>query len=363
MPDEYDVIIAGAGLAGACAAFELARDRRVLLLEAEEPASGASGIAAGIANPLPSLWAKPVWRMEEAVDALDALLAEANAEDLVRREGLLRPASDARQAEVFALTANRLPEHATWLSADEVVEAYPDVLAPEGALWNQTACVISIPDLVRRLIRKAVDRGAGLRTGSILMNWSSGGDRVDVKLKSKDTPSDKNETLSCGRLILCLGREYVDFRPLLRLRLHQVKGQLVRVARPHTLGPIPHMAGKGYVLVEKDSLVLGSTFEHQFCDIDPDPSRSNEILSTVSAMIPALRDAQILEERAGVRVTVPGIRLPMVGPMPGEERVWIFTGLGSKGLLMAPMLSRELPRYLEQPESVPGDVRVRLLSR
>ena len=44
--------------------------------------------------------------------------------------------------------------------------------------------------------------------------------------------------------------------------------------------------------------------------------------------------------RAGVRVTVPGIRLPMVGPVPGFERVWIFTGFGAKGLLTAPLRAR-----------------------
>jgi glycine/D-amino acid oxidase-like deaminating enzyme len=56
---------------------------------------------------------------------------------------------------------------------------------------------------------------------------------------------------------------------------------------------------------------------------------------------------------------VPGTRLPMVGPLPGYRRVWVFTGLGSKGLMTAPLLSARLPDFLRDPDQIPSDVAVR----
>ncbi|HYG67362.1 MAG TPA: FAD-dependent oxidoreductase, partial [Anaeromyxobacteraceae bacterium] len=68
----YDVVIAGAGLGGACAAFWLSRKRRVLVLERDAPAAGASGAAAGLVNPFMGRKARPAWRHAEALAALDA---------------------------------------------------------------------------------------------------------------------------------------------------------------------------------------------------------------------------------------------------------------------------------------------------
>jgi glycine oxidase len=77
-------------------------------------------------------------------------------------------------------------------------------------------------------------------------------------------------------------------------------------------------------------------------------------------MLPALNEAAVIGESAGVRVNVPGTRLPMLGPLPGRTRVWIFTGLGSKGLLMAPLLGRELSGYLDSSTPIPAEIRVRM---
>jgi glycine/D-amino acid oxidase-like deaminating enzyme len=81
-------------------------------------------------------------------------------------------------------------------------------------------------------------------------------------------------------------------------------------------------------------------------------------------MVPGLERADVLAAQAGVRVTVPARlsprRLPMIGPLPGRRRLWTFVGLGSKGLLTAPLLSRSLPAWIDNPGAIPGEVRVRI---
>ena len=109
---------------------------------------------------------------------------------------------------------------------------------------------------------------------------------------------------------------------------------------------------------EGNTLIVGSSYERDFSDLEPSDAQSRKILAKAARMLPGLRDATVLNASAGVRVTVPGTRLPMLGPLPGHRNVWIFTGLGSKGLLMAPLLARDLPAFFDAPETIPAEIRV-----
>ena len=67
----FDTVIAGFGLAGACAARVISERESVLLLEASAPGAGASGIYAGLVSPLMARRARAVWRINDAVNVLD----------------------------------------------------------------------------------------------------------------------------------------------------------------------------------------------------------------------------------------------------------------------------------------------------
>lgn len=349
MPD-FDFIVAGAGLAGACAALSLSGLGSVLVVERDAPAAGGSGAAAGMVNPILGLRARPVWRIDEALDALDGLVTAAGADDLYRRRATLRPAYGEEQVRRFKESAGAFAEHAAWISPAACAERYPAVNAPEGGLLINTGGAVDLPGLIGRILTTAEGRGAVLRLGVTVTGWDDGG----VTLAD-------GAYLSSGATILALGRGYARFPELARLRLHQVKGQTIRITRPPSLpDDLPHLAGRGYVAHEDGTLLAGSTYEHEFEHLDPTERQTAAILRKTARMLPALGAANVLDARAGVRVTVPGIRLPMVGPVPGYEHVWIFTGFGAKGLLTAPLAARELPLYFEDPERIPRETRVRL---
>lgn len=346
---DFDFIIAGAGLAGAAAALALVEHGSVLVVERATPAAGGSGAAAGMVNPILGIRARPVWRIDEALPALDALVSAAAAEDLYGRRPTLRPADGDEQVERFQQTAEEFPEHAIWLSAGECAEHYPVVEAPEGALLITTGGAVDLPGLVERIVETARQRGAKIRIGRAVASYAEEGITLE-----------DGERVTAGKTILALGRGYAQFAELRELRLHQVKGQTIRLSRPPSLPTdLPHVAGSGYVAHEDGALVAGSTYEHEFDHLEPTARQTKAILTKVRRMLPLLNEAEVLEERAGVRVTVPGIRLPMVGPLPGRRNVWIFTGFGAKGLLTAPLAARELPDYLGNPERIPRETRVR----
>lgn len=348
MPD-LDFVVAGGGLAGACAAMRLARHGSVAVIER----GPTSSVGAGLVNPILGLRARPVWRIEEALRTLDETIALAGAEQSYRRGPTLRPALDDEQARRFRQTAAEHPAHCTWLDGLDL--DWFDT--PLGALRIDTGGAIDIQELTERLLFDIAIRHASL------MGWMQGDDEVVVQMSSANIDAAQSageEFLSARFLILALGRGYTAFPELMRLQLHQVKGQTIRTTRPSALPPgAPHLAGAGYVASDHDALVCGSTYEHRFADLEPSRRATQTILKKIERMLPSIRDVEVLDERAGVRVTVPGIRLPMVGPVPHHQNVWIFTGLGAKGLLTAPLVAKELPDYLLDPGRIPGEIQVR----
>ncbi len=353
----YDVIVAGGGVAGACAALHLSRSRRVLLLDACREGSEASGPAAGLVNPLMAQRARPVWRMEEALDALHATLDIAGAAELFRAGGVLRPAADVAQAAHFRQAAEAHPSHGEWVASEESEERYPAVRAPFGALLVRTGGALPFQELIRRLTAAAVRNGAEVRKGAVVTGFEEADASGWVEVESEA----RAERVHGKYVVLALGGGWAGHPELRELGLHSVKGQTVEV-RPAgglDLSGVPHLAGTGYVVSGGATLVLGSSYEHVFSDLRPSPERTAEIVAKVAHMLPLVSGAEVVAEWAGVRVTVPGARLPMVGPLPNRKRVWVLTGLGSKGLLMAPLLARELAGYLENPERIPAEIRVR----
>ncbi len=346
-------LIVGAGLAGACAALWLAEHgEAVSVLEAERPAAGASGAAAGLANPLMGRRAAPAWRFEDGLAALHETLSLAGAPGLFRPTGVLRPARDGAQAKHFRERAEAMPQHARWRSPGALAEAYPGLTAPHGALWIPGGGAVDLAEMTRELLRAATRRGASLRTGIRVTGWGEERHHAFVTTASERVEAD--------RVVLALGDGFRRFSELEALPLHRIKGQTARLARPPATGDLPSLSGFGYVVPDGEALVVGSSYEHAFGDVLPSRAQSEALRAQAAQMLPALADAEILDARAGVRVTVPRRvsprRLPLLGPLPGRRRVWVFTGLGSKGLMTAPLLARDLPAWLATPARIPPEV-------
>ena len=353
MQQNADLLIVGAGLAGACAAFTLSRHHRVHLLEASEPASGASGAAAGLVNPFMGRRARPVWHLREALDAVPTLLEQADAAELLPDIGVLRPAVEPDQIEPLQEAADAHPDLATWLSPGAVQERYPAVRPDRGALYVPQGGAVDVTAMVQALLIAAENRGAAVETQAPVLYWRETPDAAVVEVDR----GDHTEELRAERVLLALGQGFSPFPELRRLGLDGVKGQTVRVRHPEGLpDSLPPMSGRGYVVPDGDTLVLGSNYDNDFDDLAPNPDATVYIQEKTSKMIPGLAEADVLDETAGVRVKHTDTNQPLLGPLPRRDRLWTFTALGSKGLLTAPLLALNLHTYFNDPTQIPTPV-------
>ena len=321
-----EITIVGAGLAGCCAALALARTHRVTLVDDGRP--GASHAAAGLINPFMGRKASPAWRWREALAALHRL--DEAAGSVIRWAGLLRPAADRAQAALFRDRAADHPEALDWLEPHAAARDHPGLVAPHGALGVREGGSVDLPALLVAIRAEATRRGVVTA-------------REPADLAITDQPA-----------LLCVGDALAASAPA--LPLHRIKGQTVRL-RPSVPLALPPIAAGTYVVPQADGTVLvGATFEHAFSHLDPTPEASHSLRERAARLVPALADAEIVEARAGVRLTVPAAarpgRLPLVGPAPGREGVWVFGALGAKGLLTAPLLAEHLPAWLRDPGAI-----------
>ncbi len=116
--------------------------------------------------------------------------------------------------------------------------------------------------------------------------------------------------------------------------LYAIRGQIMRVRRPAALDhAVLDEAEHGrhpltYIIPRSQDCILGGVAEVGQESLDPDPATATAILARAAALEPALRDAEIIEHRVGLRPGRESVRLELE---PRAERGTIIHNYGHGG--------------------------------
>jgi glycine/D-amino acid oxidase-like deaminating enzyme len=323
----------------------------VCVLDAGATGSGASGIGGGLANPMMALKGRPVFRARESLDVLESMGVSTRATYVAGLPApgaaILRPARDEEQADWFRKQALEHPD------LGEYIEP-----ASEEGLFN----LLNAPFGLLRVLR-----GTSLDLGQTARDWLGDVPRVGIEPSWKAEEDTTGVTVfsdsgqfRAENVLLCMGHGMCT-HPLTRsLNLHGIKGQIIRVAKPDSLpDPLPPISSWAYLVDAGDgTLWIGSTFERNWESLEPTMSATRDLLERAGKVVPALSNAKVLESRTGVRVTVPGTRLPMVGPLHNGSRIYVMTGFGARGILHSAWFASRIPAFFNDPEAIPHECRV-----
>jgi glycine/D-amino acid oxidase-like deaminating enzyme len=317
------IAIVGTGFAGLATAWHLCGYHDVTLISSPEQKTSASGISAGLLHPYVGPKARINWRGEEGVQSTIELLrvaSDALGQKVFDNKGILRIASSTDQQECFKDCAEK-QSHVHWLSAKECQEKVPGVINAPGIFIESGITVY--PDRYLKGLELALrDRGVQFTQKNI---------RSHIELNDFDDS------------VLCVGAGIFQLQDLPDMRLRPVKGQILRIPWPQELPALPvALNSKIYMVMSEDggSCFVGSTFERYFHDEHSDlKTACKYILPKLYALYPSLDGVSPIECRSGIRVATPD-HVPLVKQI--TPHVWVFTGLGSKGLLYHSLLAKEL---------------------
>jgi glycine/D-amino acid oxidase-like deaminating enzyme len=308
------IAIIGAGLAGLSTAWHLCHFARPpTLFDPKGIGGGASGISTGLLHPFPGRRALRSWGAGEGMEATRALIAvseEAMGRPVASRTGIFRPAVTTQQKEDFAARAKNDGE-AVW---QEHPLFGPGIWIPEGITLYSRLYLEGLWKVCQTL-------GAHLVQESI---------------------SSLEELEAFDRIVLTAGFETLKFAP--HLPLEATKGQTLLCRWPE---PLPcSVVSQGHITLTEDPALcqIGSTYEHGFSNLKPDQTAAQELLSKAARMYPPAGEYEVVEMRAGARISRPKGYRPILEKL--NAKTWVFTGLGSRGMLYHAWLGKQLVQEL-----------------
>jgi len=307
--------IVGAGLAGLAVAYHLGRQGgwESTLFDPKGIGGGASGVSTGLLHPFPGKRALRSWGAEEGMRETSQLIhvsERALGRPVAEKTGIFRPAVTEQQKADFSSRADEDPE-AIW---QEHPQFGPGLWIPQGVT------------LYSRLYLEGLWKAC---QGATLVKESVG---ALADLQHYDA------------IVLTAGFETLHFAPHLPLQI--TKGQTLLCRWPERL-PFS-LVSQGHITPTEDPTIcqVGSTYEHTYASLDPDPKATEELLAKVESFYPPAGQFEVLEIRSGARISRPKGYRPIAEKT--APKTWLFTGLGSRGMLYHAWMGKKIAQEINQ---------------
>lgn len=131
-----------------------------------------------------------------------------------------------------------------------------------------------------------------------------------------------------------------------------VKGQILRLRFDPADPPLTRIVraladGRSVYLVPRASgeLVVGATVEEQGFDTTVTAGAVHDLLRAAIDVVPEVAELEVVEALARLRPGTPD-NAPILGPVPGDERVVLATGHYRNGILLAPVTADAIVELL-----------------
>jgi tRNA 5-methylaminomethyl-2-thiouridine biosynthesis bifunctional protein len=350
-PKDRHALVVGGGIAGCLVAERLAaRGWAVDLLERRDGlARETSGNPAGVLQPVPSADGNRLSRLTLAGFhyALRRLQEFSSDPKLIWQQcGVLRLARDAKQIERQRRIAESglLPEDVLrWVDIEEA-SRLAGWRVPAPGWWFPQGGWVHPPALCDAALRAAGDavRLQAQREVADLLRTENGWRAVDAA----------GETIAEAPVaILANGHLARRFAVASALPLRPVRGQITCIPAEPGRSIKAVVSREGYVTPATSFgvHVVGATYEEGSTDdlAREEDHRAN--LARLEHLLPdfaATVDTARLGGRAGIRTVGPD-RLPLAGAIPAAEGLYGLLGLGSRGLVYAPLCAELLACEVE----------------
>jgi len=346
------VIVIGAGILGASAAYHLAKAGADVTVIDRKDKGQATDAAAGIVCPWLSQRRNKAWYQLVKNGAryypklIKKLEEDGETETGYSRVGAISLHQDPEKLEKMAERARKRREDAPEigdievLTPEETKALFPPLSPEYGAVYVSGGARVNGRALRNALVQGAKKNGATFIEGNAVSLIHEGNQVNGVQIENEALQAE--QVLVTGgawsnELIHTLGKKFL---------VTPQKAQIVHLEMPSEdtgSWPVVMPPNNQYILAfEQGRVVVGATHEDEAgFDGRVTAGGLQEILTKALEVAPGLHESTHLETRVGFRPFTPGF-LPVIGSLPEFEGILLANGLGASGLTSGPYLGMEL---------------------
>lgn len=328
-----DYIIVGLGLAGIAFAEELRINGKTFVVY-EDNSQNSSLVAGGMYNPVVLKRFTPVWNAKEQLEV--ALPFYSKLEN------------ELGQKFQYAIDIYRVfksvEEQNNWfLACDKLV--------------MQDYMVAKIIKNKNPFVKAHFALGKLTNTGRVDVNQLAKSYRADLKrtglLKEKqfkydeivfDNESVVYQNINTDHIVFCEGFGIKENPFFKDLPMREAKGELLTIYAPDLKVNFLIKSAIFILPVGDDLYKVGATFNWKDKTKEPTTEGRNELELKLKSVIDC--DYTIVDQVAGIRPTVKD-RRPLIGVHKKYRQVAVLNGLGTRGVMIAPLMAKKLFQNIE----------------
>ena len=326
---EKDFIIVGQGIAGTCLAMRLLQLGKKILIIDEGKEHSASLVSSGIINPVTGRQFVKSWMIDDFLQTALTFYTDLETVldvDIINAIPVLRALHNpAEENQWFGQSGKK--DHDSYLgeiTTDAGLMGHFKNDIVFGLVKNSYLVNIST------LIKAA--RHYFRKMGLLLQDSVSSNEfRMGASIEWRD--------YSATTIIFAEGWKVVNNPFFSHLPFSPCKGEVFICNIDHYDIDAIVKNKKFVVPLSNGTHWIGSTNEWEFDDEEPNSIKQNELQNYLEEVLN--RPYEILQKMTGIRPTTIR-RRPIIGRHPSHSNVYLFNGLGTKGVSLAPYWSERL---------------------
>jgi glycine oxidase len=339
---KVDYIVVGLGIAGVSCCEHLRRRGQDFIV-IDHPYQSATKTAGGVVNPVVLKRFTAAWNANEFLEYATSFyhaLEKHISSKIINEIDILRMFSSFEEQNQW-LVASDKRDLSTFLSA----EIYQD----QTASWNNNFGYGKVNfgfqiDTDQLLKNVSIHLSSHHQYRNEIFNY-------DDLVIAKDEVRYKD--LSARKIIFSEGASVIHNPFFPKEAILPKKGEYITIHAPE-LQLHSVLKGPFFVIpLNKDHFKVGATFAHGDDTREVTEKGRSQLVSALQKMLKV--PFEVVEQEAGFRPTVKD-RKPIVGNLPNHQNVYFFNGLGTRGLLMAPLMANLLLAYSEDKIKLPDEI-------
>ncbi len=335
-----DYIIVGDGYAGLFFAPQLIKNNKSFVLFSSGK-KGASQVSAGVVNPVVLKKFTTFWLASEQIEVLSEIMSEMEeylGKNYLINERIHRIFHDENEKELW-LSKTETEELSPFLDPD--FKSLGIIKNPFGTGSVKTSARIDVENLFTDFL-------VFLNSKNLLIEEEFNHDEI-LKNEYRD--------FTFKNLVFCEGMGVRQNPFFSDIQVIPNKGHHLKVKLSKPMDHQFTLKKKHFLFPQKEeTYYYGGTYDPNERENEVDDWKREELIEGLQEFYPY--DFHIVEINYGFRPTVKD-RRPIIGNHPEHQNLYIFNGLGARGILNGAYFSRELFEHLENGKDLMPEVDIR----